>query len=185
MARLRRANRVAWCGKGRKGDPYRYAALGTAPPQDPDDDSGARSDGSAEEIPDSRPFPSDSRPGTSNGVGGDSHFPSEPPIGGEDGNGIPPVDENGIPVRPAEHGRASTAAPTCPVCEGPTRQRGKAYLCAGHCADTAGPGGFVPMVAAVPCPAPAAPAEDEALFDNGPDPTERDTAGRRPDGRRR
>ncbi len=44
LARLRYGRRVAWTGKGRRGNPYRYAALGTLPAEGPDTaaDGGAK-----------------------------------------------------------------------------------------------------------------------------------------------
>jgi hypothetical protein len=104
------------------------------------------------------------------------------------GLGADSPQESGVASRGADSSQESGVdAPRCPECDGPTRRHGngKGSQCAGRCAGDAGPGGLVPVVAAGIRRAPAAPAEDQALFDTDPTPDDRDTEGRRPDGKRR
>ena len=83
--RLRVRGAVAWCGSGIKGDPYRYAALGTPAPPAPDSSSeGLDSD--------SLPRSSQVDPGITNGQASDS-IPSSPPFyEGGTGKGKPPSE---------------------------------------------------------------------------------------------
>lgn len=91
LARLRRGRRVAWTGKGRKGNPYRYAALGT-PPEHPEDAADEDPEPAAitpdSTADDSPPFSSLSPPG---GAGRAIGFSSLPLYRGEGRTNLAPA----------------------------------------------------------------------------------------------